>query len=205
MKAKKTVALFVLGALTMSLMAGCGSRGDTMVDPNAGNGYDDPSYTNPGYTDPGYGNTNPGYGNTNPGYGTTPGYGTGTPVQLIVSESTSEKTIFGNFKSVTFQVTNPSQQQVQGTLKVTFTNSSLFSKDKFAETQDVAISLPAGQSMSYRVTPNKTADKATAIAEVLQNGTGTGTGYGSGTGTGYGSGTGTGYGSGTGTGTGYGY
>lgn len=199
MKAKKTLTLFVLGALAMSLMTGCGANSNNQIDPN------DPGYTDPGYTDPGYGNTNPGYGNTNPGYGNNPGYtnpGTGMPVQLsatVTKKETSGILFWKKLKTVTVQVTNPSQQMVQGTLKVTFTKDG-----QSAGTVDQSINLAPGGTQEYTVTPTAKADDATAYAESLQTGTGTGTGTGSGWGTGTGTGTGWGTGTGTGTGTGWG-
>jgi len=199
MKAKKTLSLFILGALTVSLMTGCGGNSGNMVDP--GYGYDDPNYNNPGYNDPGY--NNPGYndpGYNNPGYG-NPGYT--TPVQLtatVTRKETSGILIWKKIKTVTVQVINPSQQMVQGTLKVTFTKDG-----SSAGTVDQPITLAPGGTQEYTITPTTKADDATAYAEVLQNGTtpGTGTGWGTGTGTGTGWGTGTGTGTGTGWGTGY--
>lgn len=201
MKSKKTLALFVVGALTMSLMAGCGSRGDNMIDPNEDPGYGN---TDPGYgnTDPGYGNTNPGYGNTNPGtgWGSNPGTGTGMPVALTATV-TKKETKRGGFlwlskyvESVTVQVNNPSQQQVQGTLKVTFTL-----KGEAKETPEQSITLGPGATQEYTITPSQKADDATAYAESTQNGGG----YGATPGTGAGWGTTPGTGTGTGWGTGY--
>lgn len=206
MKTKKTLTLFVLGALAMSLMTGCGANSNNQIDPNdPGYGYDDPGYNNPG-TDPGY--NNPGY--NNPGYN-NPGYnnpGTTLPVQLsatVTKKETSGILFWKKIKTVTVQVSNPSQQMVQGTLKVNF------SKDgQSAGTVEQSISLAPGGTQEYSVTPTTKADDATAYAEVLQNGstpgygTNPGTGSGWGTGTGSGSTWGTGSGTGTGTGTGWG-
>jgi len=207
MKAKKTATLFVLGALTMSLMTGCGGNSGNMIDPNdPGYGYDDPGYNNPGYNDPGY--NNPGYndpGYNNPGYN-NPGYG--TPVMLtatVTKKETSGFLFWKKLKTVSVQVTNPSQQMVQATLRVTFTKDGAS-----AGTSEQSISLAPGGTQAYTITPTVKADDATAYAEALQNGTGTGTGTGWGTGTGTGSGwgtgtgTGTGWDTGTGTGTGWG-
>ncbi|MNK46334.1 hypothetical protein D3C87_651180 [compost metagenome] len=196
MKAKKIHTLFVLGALTMSLMTGCGSNSSNMVDP----GYNDPGYNDPGYNDPGYNNpgyNNPGYNNPNPGYT--------TPVQLTATVTKKSKKWGGIFHpfttyiTATVQVNNPSQQMVQGTLKVTFTN-----KGQAVETPEQPITLAPGGTQEYTLTSTKDASDATAYAEVIQNGTGTGTGTGTGWGTGTGTGTGWGTGTGTGTGTGWG-
>jgi hypothetical protein len=201
MNTKKTLTLFVLGALTMSLMTGCGARGDNMVDPGYNDpGYNDPGYNNPGYNDPGY--NNPGY--NNPGYNNP---GTGMPAQLSATVTKKSKKWGGIFHpfttyiTATIQVNNPSQQMVQGTLKVTFTN-----KGQATETPEQPITLAPGGTQEYTVTSTKDASDATAYAEALQNNTGigTGSGWGTGTGTGTGSGWGSGTGTGTGTGTGWG-
>lgn len=168
MKAKKTLALVTLGALTISLMTGCGGRGENMIDPN-NPGFNDPGYNTPGNNNPGY--NNPGY--NDPGYN-NPGYGTGLPVQLTATE-TSRKTKRGGFLylktylvSVTYQVINPSQQPVQGMLKVNFTKGT-----ESAGTQEHSISLAPGGTQTFTVSaPEKTTD-ATAYAESSQNGGGT--------------------------------
>lgn len=196
MKAKKTATLFVLGALAMSLMTGCGVNSNNMVDPyDPGYGYDDPSYNNPGYTDPGY--TNPGYGNPgygNPGY-TNPGYTMPVTLTAVITKKETERGGFLWLKkyveSVTVQVTNPSQQMVQGTLRVTWTKGG-----SSVGTTEQSITLAPGGTQEYPITAPGKADDAQAYAEVLQTGTtpGTGTGWGTTPGTGTGWGTGNGWG-----------
>lgn len=88
------------------------------------------------------------------------------PLQLPVTELSSDKNLWGNFNSVTFQVTNPSPQQVQGTLKVTFTNQGISGKKEHVKEQ--SISLGAGQTSTYTIKPDATADKAVAVVELLQ-------------------------------------
>ncbi|GEM_PF-7096144 len=168
MKAKKTITLFVMGTLIMSLMAGCGTRGDNMVDEEEEEpAYEEPVNNNPSYNNPGY--NNPGY--TNPG--------TSLPVALTATV-VSKETKAGGFlwlkkyiKTVTVQVNNPSQQQAQATLKVTFTKGG-----ESVGTDDQAITLAPGATQTYTITPTVNAEDATAYAESLPTNTGTGTGTG---------------------------
>lgn len=196
MTAKKIFALATIGALSLTLMTGCGGRGDNMVDPyDPGYGYNDPGYNDPGYGNPGY--NDPGYGNpgyNDPGYG-NPGYGN-LPVQLSATV-TRKETARGGFlwlkkyvESVTVQVNNPSQQQVQGILRVTFTKGG-----QAVDTPEQMITLAPGGTQEYTISTTQKADDATAYAE-SQNGAnpGTGNGWGNGGGSNWGGGNGSGWG-----------
>jgi outer membrane lipoprotein SlyB len=150
---KKTLVGSIL--LASLALAGCGASPTMVDDPYADDpGYSDPGYTDPGYTDPGYG------GGTTPGY-TDPSVGGGYGAELSASViKVKNGKIMGLGKCVaTVEVMNPSQQQMSGTLTVTFTNKG----KPTANVQTKQITLAAGESQTFDFEDKKwSTDNATA-------------------------------------------
>lgn len=176
---RSKAVLVIVGALVMSLMAGC-SRSPAAVDD--GTGGTGTTTTDPGTTG---GSTGGGLGgNTggstgggvfNPGGSTTPT----APVQI--SATVTDKKMSGfwfwkKIKTVTVQLQNPSSQNVSGKVTVTFTK-----KGQQVETQDQPFTLSGGQTTTITVSPTKSSDdvQATATSDSSTGGsTGGGTGGG---------------------------
>jgi hypothetical protein len=150
---KTLVGSVLLASLAL---AGCGASPTMVDDPYADDpGYSDPGYTDPGYTDPGYG------GGTTPGY-TDPSVGGGYGAELSASVIKIKNGSFlGMGKCVaTVEVMNPSQQQLTGTLSVTFTNKG---KPVKAGAQTQQVTLAAGESQTFTFEDKKwSTDNATA-------------------------------------------
>ena len=190
---RKFIAKAVLGTLTLATLGltGCGSSTPAGIDDPYLN---DPGYTDPGYTDPGYGTT-PAPGYTDPGYGTTPGTGV-TPGLGYGAELSASviKIKNGSFMGIgkcvaTVEVMNPSQQQLTGTLTVTFTNGGKPTKN----IQTKSVTIGPGESQTFTFEDKKwSTDNATAEITTdtpVSTGGGYNTGYGNTTG-GYGNTTG---------------
>ena len=160
---KNIISKTLVGSVLLAslALAGCGSAPTMVDDPYAEDpGYSDPGYTDPGYTDPGY--TDPGYGG-----GTTPGYndpsiGGGYGAELSASVIKIKNGSFlGMGKCVaTVEVMNPSQQQLSGTLSVTFTNKG---KPVKAGPQTQQVTIGPGESQTFTFEDKKwSTDNATA-------------------------------------------
>jgi hypothetical protein len=185
----------ILGTLTLATLAltGCGSAAPGAIeDPYL----EDPAYADPGYTDPAYGGgtTTPGY--TDPGYGnnpgtTAPGFAAGGELSASVVKI-KNGSFLGMGKCVaTVEVMNSSQQQLSGTLTVTFTNKGKPTKN--IKSQQVTVGPGESQTFTFEdkkwSTDNATAEVTTdtPIAGGNTGAYGANTGYGNtaGTGTGY--------------------
>jgi hypothetical protein len=170
----------ILGTLTLATLAltGCGSAAPGAIeDPYLEDpGYADPGYTDPGTTAPGY--TDPGYAN-NPGT-TAPGFAAGGELSASVVKI-KNGSFLGMGKCIaTVEVMNSSQQQLSGTLTVTFTNKGKPTKN--IKTQQVTVG--PGESQTFTFEDKKwSTDNATA--EVTTDTPVAGGGYGGNTGAAY--------------------
>jgi hypothetical protein len=161
---RKFIAKAFVGSLTLAslALAGCGASPAAVEDPYL----EDPSYTDPYApgTDPnaggqyGGGTTTPGYG-TEPGYGTTPGLGMGGELSASVIKVKNGSFMGIGKCKVTVEVMNPSQQQLSGTLTVTFTNGGKPTKNVISQ----QVTLAGGESSTSDFEDKKwSTDNATA-------------------------------------------
>lgn len=175
---RNVISKTLVGSLLLAslALAGCGSAAPGAIE--------DPYLEDPGYTDPGYGGgvTDPGYGGTTPGYGgvTDPGMGYGNELTASVVKI-KNGSFMGIGKCVaTVEVMNPGQQQLSGTLTVTFTNGGKPTKN--IKTQQVTVG--PGESQTFTFEDKKwSTDNATA--EVTTDTPAATGGYGGNTGAAY--------------------
>ena len=178
MMKRNLVSKTLVGSLLLAslALAGCGSSTPAGIDDPYLNdpAYSDPGYTDPGYTDPGTGYTDPGYGTT-PGTGVTPGLGYGAELSASVIKI-KNGSFLGIGKCVaTVEVMNPSQQQLTGTLTVTFTNKGKPVKGG-SETKQVTVGPGESQTFTFE---NKKWSTDNATAEITTDTpVSTGGGYG---------------------------
>jgi hypothetical protein len=198
MMKRNVISKTLVGSLLLASLAltGCGSAAPGAIE--------DPYLEDPGYTDPAYGGgtTTPGY--TDPGYGgntggvTDPGMGYGNELTASVIKIKNGSFMGAGKCVATVEVMNPGQQQLSGTLTVTFTNKGKPTKNVTSQ----QVTIGPGESQTFTFEDKKwSTDNATAEV-TTDTPVATGGGYGSNTGA-YGSNTG--YGNTTGTGTGYAY